>query len=93
MELLRRYYNRPDLLGPMLEVLRRIREGDRSDLQNCIESRGAVRPSDRLSEADVSEIVIRFGAGTPQHKLAAEYGISISTLKRILRKSRLGSRN
>jgi hypothetical protein len=39
----------------------------------------------------VSEIVARFEAGTPKHHLAHEYGISLSTVKRLLRKRRAQS--
>ncbi len=85
MEVMRRYSNRPDLLGPVLDVLRRIEAGDQADEPGGVESReaGSLRPSDRLSEADVSEIVERFRAGV---KLAGEYRMSLSTVKRLLRK-------
>jgi hypothetical protein len=74
----------------MLEVLRRIEDGDRKDEPGGVTSReaGPERPSDRLSEADVREIVNRFRAGTPKHKLAADYGMSLSTMKRLLRRYR-----
>jgi len=87
---MRRYSNRPDLLGPLLEVLRRIEAGDRADEPGGVVSRegGSLRPSDRLSEADVREIAERFRAGVPKHRLAAEYGMSLSTMKRLLRKYR-----
>jgi len=90
VEVLRRYSNRPDLLGPMLEVLSRIEDGDSEDEPGEVESRepGSVRPSDRLSEADVCRIVDRFRAGTPKHKLAAEFAMSLSTMKRLLRRYR-----
>jgi hypothetical protein len=90
VEVMSRYSNRPDLLGPLLDLLRRIAEGDREDEPGGVESRegGSLRPSDRLSEADVCEIMARFGAGTAKHKLAAEYGISLSTVKRLLRRYR-----
>ena len=84
---MRRYSNRPDLLGPMLEVLRRIEEVDKTEEPGGVESReaGSMRPSDRLSEVDVREIIARFRAGEPKHKLAAAYGMSLSTMKRLLR--------
>ncbi len=71
VEVMRRYSNRPDLLGPMLDVLRRIEDGDHTD---------------ELGEVVVGEIIGRFRAGTPKHKLAAEYGMSLSTMKRLLRR-------
>jgi hypothetical protein len=89
VEVLRRYSNRADLLGPLLEVLRRIGAGDQEDEPGGVmsqESAGRCRPSDRLSEADVRKIAERFRAGVPKHKLAAEYGMSLSTVKRMLRR-------
>jgi DNA invertase Pin-like site-specific DNA recombinase len=88
---MRRYSNRPDLLGPMLDVLRRIKAGDKADeLGVCSTGRGGgLSPvRDRLSEADVREIIARFRSGVAKHKLAAEYGISLSSVKRMLRKYR-----
>jgi hypothetical protein len=90
VEVLRRYSNRPDLLGPLLEVLRRIEHRDKEDEPGGVESREpcAVRPSDRLSEADVRRIIDRFRAGEPKHRLAAEHDMSLSTMKRLLRRHR-----
>jgi len=88
-EALRRYSNRPDLLGPMIDVLRRIVVGDQVDEPGGAESREgcSLRLSDRLSEADVVKMVGRFRAGMAKHKLAAEYGMSLSSVKRLLRRS------
>jgi hypothetical protein len=91
VEVLRRYSNRPDLLGPLLEVLRWIEEGDKSDEPGvCSTGRGSGSAPirDRLSDADVRKIVDRFRAGTPKHRLAAEYNMSLSTMKRLLRRYR-----
>ncbi len=90
VEVLRRYSNRPDLLGLLLELLRRIEKGDKEDEPGGVGSREpcSAWPSDRLSEADVVEIVDRFRAGMPKHKLAMEYGMSLSTMKRLLRRHR-----
>jgi hypothetical protein len=89
VEVVRRYSNRPDLFGPLLEVLRRAKEGDRTDEPGGVQSREASsRPSDRLSEADVCEIAKRFRRGEPKHRLAAEFHMSLSTMKRLLRRSR-----
>jgi hypothetical protein len=87
---MRRYSNRPDLLRPLLDVLRRIKADDKEDEPGGVESReaGSLRPSDRLREEGVREIVEQFRAGTPKHRLAVEYGMSLSTMKRLLRKYR-----
>jgi hypothetical protein len=64
---MRRYSNRPDLLGPLLDVLRRIEGCDKEDEPGGVHSRegGTLRPSERLSEADVRAIAERFQAGDP----------------------------
>jgi hypothetical protein len=91
VEVLRRYSNRPDLLGPLIDVLRRVEAGDHEEEPGVVSRpAGPERVCDRLSEADVREIVKRFRAGAPKHKLAAEYGMSLSTMKRLLRRSRFG---
>jgi DNA-binding transcriptional regulator LsrR (DeoR family) len=43
---------------------------------------------DRLTPAELARLVERFVNGTPKHHLAAEYGISESSVKRLLRKHR-----
>jgi hypothetical protein len=43
------------------------------------------RVRDRLSEAQVRQLVEAFQAGTPKHELAERYGISLSSVKRLLR--------
>ncbi len=74
----------------MLGVLRRIEAGDRSEEPGGVVTResGSPRQSDRLSEADVHEIAERFRGGVAKHRLAAEYGMSLSTMKRLLRSRR-----
>jgi hypothetical protein len=73
----------------MIDVLRRIKERDRTDEPGgvVLQEGGPSRPSDRLSEADVSEIANRFRGGVSKLSLAEEYGMSLSTMKRLLRKS------
>jgi hypothetical protein len=91
VEVLRRYSNRPDLLGPVLDVLRRATDGDKTDepgVHSTGRGGGPAPIRARLSDADLHEIVERFGAGMPKHKLAADYRMSLSTLKRLLRKTR-----
>lgn len=73
----------------MLEVLRRIEEGDRTDEPGVQSTgRGPMRPGDLLTEEDGFRMARLFGSGVPKHKLAREYGVSLSTVKRILRRHR-----
>lgn len=43
----------------------------------------------QLSESDKETLIANFTAGVPQRVLAERYGISVSTVKRFLRKTRL----
>jgi hypothetical protein len=88
VEVMRRYSNRSDLLEPVLDVLRRIKAGDQEDEPGGVQSRqvDSLRPSDRLCEVDIQEISERFRAGEPKLRLAVEYDMSLSTIKRLLRK-------
>jgi hypothetical protein len=94
VEVLRCYSNRPDLLGPLLEVLRRIEERDKTDEPGVCSTGsggGSAPVRSRLSDADVHEIIDRFRTGTPKHRLAGEYGMSLSTMntmKRLFRRYR-----
>lgn len=44
------------------------------------------RICDRLSEKDITELLAAFRVGVPKHVLAEEYGISLTSVKRVLRK-------
>jgi Mor family transcriptional regulator len=41
----------------------------------------------RLGQAAIDELVASFRAGTPKHELAKKYEISLSSVKRVLRRS------
>jgi hypothetical protein len=91
VEVLRRYSNSLDLLKRVQDVLRRIEENDQTDepgVHSTGRGGGLVPVRERLSEADLSELVASFQAGTPKQELAARYGISLSSVKRVLRKAR-----
>jgi len=91
VEVMRRYSNFPDLLKSVQKVLRRIEEDDQTDepgVQSTGQGGGLVPVRERLSETDLVELVASFQAGTPKHALATRYGISLSSVKRVLRKMR-----
>lgn len=93
VELLLRYSNKSTLIPHLADVLRRARESDPTDLpsvtnqpqagQAATEQPG--RLSDRLTAADVATIVAAFRQGTPKCQLAARFGVSESSIKRVLR--------
>jgi hypothetical protein len=65
-----------------------IEAGDHTDepgVRSAESGTGSAMIRSRLSEADVQEIVKRFRHGAPKHKLATEYGMSLSTIKRLLK--------
>ncbi len=43
------------------------------------------RVRDRLSEEDIVKIIGQFRAGTPKHMLADQFGVSLSSVKTLLR--------
>jgi transposase-like protein len=89
VEVLRRYSNCQDLVGPMIDVLRRIEQGDRTD-EAGIFSTGEPSTTRRLTEAEREELVERFRGGTRIRILAEQYGVSESCVKRALRREGVG---
>ena len=70
----------------MIDVLRRIKSGDREDEPGVAsQGTGRRRLSDRLSDTDICVIIAQFRDGVPKHRLATTYGMSLSTMKRLLR--------
>jgi len=88
VEVLRRYSNRPDLLDPLRDVLRRIEDGDQQDEPGvCSTGRGGgLRPiRERLSEAELAELVMSYRSGIRMRELALRYEISVSSVKRVVK--------
>lgn len=85
---MRRYSNLSDLVKSVQKVVQRIEENDQQDepgVHSTGQGGGLVPVRERLSEADLSELVMSFRAGAPKHELATRYGISLSSVKRVLR--------
>lgn len=63
---------------------------EQPEQQQSVQTVGGTRRTDlledRLSQADIRELVSAFQSGTPKWKLAEQYGISLSSVKRVLRK-------
>ena len=51
-------------------------------------ARQAWQVSDRLSTEDIETLLQAFRAGTPKWQLAEMYGISLTSVKRLVRQSR-----
>jgi hypothetical protein len=92
VDLLHAYSNRTDLLVDLEEAARRLGQALGSTESDQARSVRTLAPgfrkrqvAYRLGEVAVAQLVARFGAGTAKHKLAEEYGISLSSVKRLLR--------
>jgi hypothetical protein len=95
VDLVTAYSNRLDLatsLVKTLEQLRRAQERATDAPAGTVWSTGRSerqwRVSDRLSEADLRVMVAAAEQGTPKWQLAEKYGVSESSIKRIVRKHR-----
>ena len=74
-------------------MLRRIRDDDQADVpsvRNELRAGPETAPTarliqDRLSSEDVAALITDFQGGTAKHVLAARFGISETTVKRLLR--------
>lgn len=90
MELLHRYSNRHDLVEPLVDVVRRIRENDQSEEPGLSEPHRVVsgphKLTERLAVDDPQEIAELYRNGTTARELAEKFSISRSSIKRILRK-------
>jgi transcriptional regulator of aromatic amino acid metabolism len=89
VELLRRSSNRPDLLNPLVNALKKIKN-DTPDTEPDLASVRGNEPSvwrvtDRLSPSDVDTLIKSYQAGSTGRLLAERYNISTATVKRLLR--------
>lgn len=90
VDLLRRHSNRPDLLGPLVSVLRRALDpvGDGQETVTTIAGRTASPDYVRqiLTEQDITNLIEAYRSGTTAKALAEQYGVHTSTIKKNLRK-------
>lgn len=88
VDLLSAYSNRQAQLEGMEDVLARIAESDKADLPGIGASEARTRwwsMTDRLSAAEIETLAERYRSGVKAAHLAAEYNISLSSVKRLLR--------
>lgn len=99
VEVLKRY-SHPEVLDDLRSVVKvithSVQQGDAVVTENPAGRRpsAGTRPkvTERLSDEDIATMVAAYQAGTTTGKLLAEqYGISLSSVKRILRKHRTAS--
>jgi hypothetical protein len=92
VDIVRSYSKRPDLLEDLDRAVRRLAQAAKthaSDQPLSVRSSGRVGRvwalAERLTEAEVRALAANFRAGTRKWRLVAQYGISESSVKRILR--------
>ncbi len=90
MDLLGAYSKRLDLVSELVNAVDRLRATNVQEPEKgrSVRSEQAQRPwrvSDRLSEADLCNLALRYRAGTTGRELAEQFKISKSTVKRLLR--------
>lgn len=94
MELVTAYSNRLNLASSLVTALDQLRQAqaDATTVSDSVRSTGRStrqwRVSNRLSEADMRLLVDAFESGTPKWKLAEQYGVSESSVKRLVRRHR-----
>ena len=91
MELVRRYSNRPDLQERLTEARSRARQRGEREPESQANSATGRAPSvwrvrDRLTDDDVLRLIAEFLAGTSKRELAAQYELSLGSVKNLLRK-------
>jgi hypothetical protein len=90
VELLRRYSNRPDLLGPLVRALKVIDSNeDDIEVMPSVQS-PAPTPSrnvkDRFTERELAEMAALYTSpGCTGEAVAEKYGINVRTVRRVMR--------
>jgi hypothetical protein len=90
VDLIQAYSNRLDLADALVSAVRQLRQAQEQTTEPAHSVRSTPAPSrwrvgDRLTEADATRLVAAFTAGTSKRKLAERYGISESSVKRLIR--------
>jgi DNA invertase Pin-like site-specific DNA recombinase len=91
VDLVEPYLNRRDLSDSLVSALRGLREaqgqvGEPVSRVRSTHSRSQWRLGDRLTEADAERLIEAFSMGMSKRKLAVRYGISESSVKRLIRR-------
>jgi hypothetical protein len=84
------YLNRQDLADSLVSAVRQLQQAQGQTCEPTSSVRSTRSPSqwrvgDRLSETDTERLFAAFTAGTSKRKLAKRYGISESSVKRLIR--------
>jgi hypothetical protein len=94
VDLVSAYSKRSDLLVDLDRIVQQLGQADGGTNSQSVLSTGRIGGAhslqDRLTDADVRQIVLSFQGGTPCYKIAAKYSISVRSVGRLLRKWRDG---
>jgi histidine ammonia-lyase len=91
VDLIRAYSNRRDLADALVSTVQQLRQaqaqisGPANSVRSAPLRTRQWRIGDRLSEADTEQLVAAFTADTSKRKLADRYGVSESSVKRLIR--------
>jgi hypothetical protein len=92
VDLVSAYSKRPELLVDLNYALQQLGHVDGGISSQSVQSTGRVGRArglqDRLTNADIRQIILSFQGGTALYKIAARYGISVSSVGRLLRRWR-----
>lgn len=90
MELLRHYANQPDLREELQRVAVILAEGGQDDGVGTENTPAAMRSPhllrDRLYPDDLQAMIDLYKSSTPAKQVAEKYGVSLSSIKRLLRR-------
>ena len=89
VDLIGSYSNRQDLADALVSALSQLRKAQAQPSDVALSVRSAKSPrqwriGDRLSDADVQELIAAFTAGTSKKKLAERHGISRASVRRLV---------
>jgi DNA invertase Pin-like site-specific DNA recombinase len=90
VDLMGAYSNRQDLADSLVSTMQQLRQaqaqgGESVPSMRSTRSHRQWRVGDRLGEAEIEELIGAFTAGMSKRKLAERYGISESSVKRLIR--------
>jgi hypothetical protein len=89
VDLVSAYSKRSDLLVDLDHAAQQLKQANSDTSTPSVRSTGRVghahRLEDRLTDAVVQKIILSFQSGTPRYKIAAQYGISVRSVGRLLR--------
>jgi transposase-like protein len=90
VEVLRRYSDRPELVKPIQDVLRKIGGRDQTDVPGVQSTNDALGPSRKRLSPDEREAVVmeKSRAGVASRVLAEQYGVTASCIRTILMRER-----